>query len=88
MKDTDDAAATAWNQRMQDMREGCEAAINALRSDGMLVPDYSPEQATDILWTILSVRNWEQLTLECDWSQESYIKTIKSITCRMFVYEN
>jgi hypothetical protein len=87
MKDTDEAAAKAWDDRMQDMREGCEAAINALNSENMLSVDYSPNQATDILWTMLSVRNWEQLTIECGWPQERYIETLKSVARRIFVKE-
>ncbi len=79
MKDTDEAAAKAWDERMQDMRQGCEAAIKALKNDKVLSSDHSPEQATDILWTLLSVRNWEQLTRDCGWSQERYIETLKSL---------
>ena len=85
MRDTDEAAAKAWDSRMQDMREGCEAAINALNRDGVLSLDHSPSQATDILWTLLSVRNWEQLTIECGWPQERYIETLKSLARRIFV---
>ncbi len=85
VKDTDDAAARAWDQRMMDMREGCEAAINALKRDKTLSPDYAPNHATDILWTLLSVRNWEQMTIECAWSQKKYIKTLKSLARRTFV---
>ncbi len=85
MRDTDEAAAVAWDDRMQDMREGCEAAIGALNRDNMLSPDHSPDQATDILWTMLSVRNWEQLTIECGWPQERYIGTLKSLARRIFV---
>jgi AcrR family transcriptional regulator len=87
MRDMDDAAAAAWDKRMEDMREGCEAAINALKRDNMLSPDHSPNQATDILWTMLSVRNWEQLTIECAWPQEKYIQTLKSLARRIFVVE-
>ncbi len=85
MKDTDEAAAKAWNQRMLDMREGCEAAINALKKDKTLTPEYTADHATDILWTMLSVRNWEQLTIDCGWSQKKYLKTLKSLANRTFV---
>ncbi len=87
MRDTDEAAAKAWDERMQDMREGCEAAINALNRDDVLSRDYSPHQATDILWMMLSVRNWEQLTIECGWPQERYIETLRSLARRIFVAE-
>lgn len=87
MKDTDEAAAKAWDQRMRDMREGCEAAITALSRDGLLSHGFSPEQATDILWTMLSVRNWEQLTIERGWPQKTYVKAQKILARRVFVAE-
>jgi len=87
MKETDDAAALAWKDRMQAMREGCQAAIDALVSDGALSPDHSPEQASDILWTMLSVRNWEQLTVECGWSQQAYIEQTRTIARAVLVAE-
>lgn len=77
MKDTDEAAELAWNDRMQAVRHGCVAAINAANDDGSLAADLPVNQATDILWTLLSVRNWEQLTRDCGQSQAQYIETIK-----------
>jgi len=85
MKDTDEEAAKAWDNRMQALRQGCKAAIDALERDRMLSPDHAPDQATDILWTMLSVRNWEQLTMECGWSQARYIATLKALARRIFV---
>jgi len=85
MSDTDEAAASAWAERMQAMRQGCEAAINALAADGTLSAAYSPDEATDILWTLLSVRNWEQLTQDCNWPQSQYLTTQKSLAHKLFV---
>lgn len=77
MQDSDEAAKLAWADRMQAVRHGCEAAVQALKRDGVLLPEHSAKQATDILWTMLSVRNWEQLTIACGWSQKRYIETTK-----------
>lgn len=85
MAETDEAAATAWRQRMLDMREGCDAAIGMLLGEGALTARYPREEATDILWTLLSVSNWEQLTLTCGWAQERYIASMKGIARRLFV---
>ena len=85
MHETDAEAAAAWDERMRDMREGCEAAIRALEADGRLTQDYGVDQATDILWTMLSVRNWQQLTVQCDWSQTRYVASQKSMARRLFV---
>jgi len=85
MKDTDAAADAAWSDRMQAVRQGCEAAVQALKADGALAPEYAPKQATDILWTLLSVRNWEQLTQECGWSQKRYIETTQMVARRVLL---
>ena len=74
MKDTDEAAQTAWNDRMQAVREGCAAAVDALARDGELTGDMTPEEATDWLWMLLSVRNWEHFCRDCGWPQERYIR--------------
>ena len=79
MKDTDEAAASAWNDRMQAVRDGCSLSIKALVDEDLLSPDYSESDATDILWVMLSIRNWEQLTLECRWSQKKYIDTMLAL---------
>lgn len=88
MRDTDEAAAAAWDKRMRDMREGCEAAIKALERDGMLSPAHHPDGATDILWTMLSVRNWEQLTITCGWPQTRYVNTLKTLARQIFVADD
>ncbi len=85
MKDTDAAAAAAWSDRMQAVRQGCEAAVRALKADGALASEYAPKQATDILWTMLSVRNWEQLTQECGWSQKRYVETMQMVARRVLL---
>jgi AcrR family transcriptional regulator len=79
MKDTDEAAAAAWDDRMQAVRHGCEAAVKALDEDGLLRPENSLRQSIDILWTLLSVANWEQLTGACGWTQAQYIDAMKSL---------
>ena len=75
---SDEAAAAAWQNRMLAMRDGCRAAIDALHSDGKLVPEWTPKRATDVLWTMLLIPNWENLTGECGWSTQQYIRWISS----------
>ena len=59
-----------------------------VQDDGVLNTNHSLKEATDILWTMLSVRNWEQLIIECGWSQAEYVETTKSLVRRLFVVEN
>lgn len=79
MQDKDEAARAAWANREQAVREGCAAAIGALSRDGTLTARLTPKQATDILWALLSVQNWAQLTRDCGWSQATYLKHMKDL---------
>ena len=72
MRENDKAAAEAWDERMQAVRHGCQAAVRAIEKDGKLKSDLSEQVATDILWTLLTVENWEKLVLDCAWSQSAY----------------
>lgn len=76
MSDADDEARAAWEGRMAAVRHGCAAAVAALSRDGTLRAGLSEDRATDLLWTVLSVRNWEALTQDCGWSQEDYLNEI------------
>lgn len=87
MRETDEDAANAWDQRMLDMREGCEAAVLALQRDGQLNPAHAPQEATDLLWMLLSVRNWEQLTRTSGWSQDTYVAKVQSTAHQLLVLQ-
>lgn len=86
-RDTDEAAAAAWQDRMLAMRDGCRAAIDALHADGMLVAGWTRPKATDALWTMLLVPNWENLTMACGWSTREYVARMQAIAERAFVNE-
>lgn len=88
MKESDAEAMTAWNDRMQAVRHGCAAAIESLHTGACLRGDLTKDEATDILWTLLSVRNWEQLRYECGWSQERYLERMKVIAAQTLTVPN
>jgi hypothetical protein len=82
MQDSDDEARKAWAGRMEAMRQGCEAAVAAIVAEGALRPDLTEIRATDTLWMLLSVRNWEQLTQGSGWSQADYLAAIQDLARR------
>jgi hypothetical protein len=84
-RDTDEAAAAAWQDRMLAMRDGCRAAIDALHADGTLVAGWTRPKATDALWTLLLVPTWENLTIECGWSTKQYIRFMSDLARQTFV---
>ena len=84
-QDTDEAAAAAWDDRMAAMRDGCRAAIDALHADKMLSPGWTRQKATDALWAMLLVPQWEALTIECGWSTKQYVHWMKTLAEQTFV---
>ncbi len=82
MRDEDYDARMAWEDRMNAVRQGCEAVVMALQKDSMLCEEYDEKQATDILCSLLSVETWEQLTKACGWTQEAYIENMKLMAWR------
>ena len=85
VRETDEAAAAAWDDRMGAVRESCRETIEALHRDGLLAPGWALEEATDLLWAMLSIRNWEHLTIERGWSQEQYVDRMQELVKRAFV---
>jgi AcrR family transcriptional regulator len=73
----DAEAATAWAERMEDMRQGCRAAVAMMARDGALRPGLSVDQGADLLWMLLSIGNWEALVLRRGWSQADYARQME-----------
>ena len=69
---TDVAAARAWQSRLKSRLEGCRAIVSRLKAEGSLRPELDPSIAADLLWTMTSLRMWEDLVLEREWSPEQY----------------
>lgn len=63
----------------------CEKVIIALERDNILAATGSKKEAIEMFWTILSIHNWEQLTIECGWSTNQYIAWMKKLLKRTFV---
>jgi len=69
---TDPAVEQAWQDRLNDRLGGCRAIVARLRSEGSLRAGLDSAVAADLLWTLTSLRMWEDLVLERGWSAEQY----------------
>jgi len=79
-KDSDEAMAAAWDNGMQCLLDICQQTVKRIKRDGQLHPDWSAAKATEFLWTLLSVANWEHLTKDCGWSQKAYVQHMQQAT--------
>ena len=75
-KDTDEAAAKAWSEIMGCLYDVCVEIIKKLSEENKRSLDWDEKSAADFLWTLISIQSWEQLTLECNWSNDQYISHI------------
>ena len=88
VREVDKDAASAWDDRMNVFYQGCRCAIDCLARDQRLGSQWNADRATDMLWSMLSLSVWENLTLECGWTSEEYISYMKTTLKRLFVNDN
>jgi hypothetical protein len=67
------------------VHEACRNIIERLQRDGTLAPGWALDEAADLLWTMLSIRNWEHLTNDCGWSQGQYVARMQELLKRALV---
>ena len=84
-RDSDEATAAAWNGSMACLREVCQEIINTLDDEGQLVPEWPKAQAVELFMTLISIQNWEQLTIESGWSKSQYVERMKQLLRHTFV---
>ena len=69
---TDAAAERAWQDRLDHRLEGCREIVARLEADGQLRAGLDASVAADLLWTLTSLRTWEDLVLGRRWSPAKY----------------
>jgi AcrR family transcriptional regulator len=84
-RETDEAAAAAWADRMQALRQSCNSVIRCLARDRLLAPEWTARQAGEALYGWISIEVWERLTEECGWSTREYITRMKATLRRAFI---
>jgi AcrR family transcriptional regulator len=75
----DEAAERSWQDRMEGRLLGCRMGVARLAREGTLRRGLTPEVAADLLWTLTSLRTWEDLVLERGWSAKQYEKRLGDV---------
>jgi AcrR family transcriptional regulator len=68
----DEALERAWQDRLSDRLVGARQIAARLKADGVLRPDLDVQVAADLIWSMLSLRMWEDLVNGRGWSAEQY----------------
>lgn len=77
---SDEGAAAALHDRLEVKRGAIRAALERVKNDGHLSPDWQLEQALDLLASLLSVDTYEQLVIQGSWSPDQLIARIQQLS--------
>jgi hypothetical protein len=75
----DEAADRSWRDRLEHRWQGCRAMVARLAAEGVLRAGLDPDVATDLLWTLTSLRMWEDLVLDRSWSADEYRERVGAL---------
>lgn len=69
---SDPELALAWDDRMSELLRVCRLVVDRCAADGVLRDDVPPAVAAELLWGLLSIPLWDQLTADLGWSRDEY----------------
>ncbi len=81
----DDAIKAAWEERMASRRNLYRGVVERLERDGLLLPAWDVETATDILCGLTSWQLWEELVVGREWSKADYVRRLRTLLHRVLI---
>jgi len=72
MRRTDAALERAWQDGLANRLRGCRAIVDRMVTEGTLRSQLDADVAADLLWSMTSLRAWEDLVLERGWTAAQY----------------
>lgn len=73
---TDDAAEKGWQDRLESRLEACREIAGRLRREAVLRSGWTVAAAADLIWSLTSLRTWEDLVLQRKWTDAEYVERI------------
>ncbi len=79
---TDPEIERSWQDRLQHRLAGCRDIMRRVKHDGDLIPGTDVDTAADLLWTLTSLRMWEDLVVLRGWSAKRYEEHVNTLLLR------
>lgn len=76
---SDSDAERGWQDRQMHRLEECRRIVKRLHQEGMLRASITQQTAVDLLWSITSLRTWEELVLERGWTAARYERQLTQL---------
>ena len=84
---SDADAERAWQNRQAHRLKECRQIVRRLHREGALKASLTQPMATDLLWSITSLRTWEELVLERGWTAARYERQLSQLLSEALVSE-
>ncbi|HEV2595545.1 MAG TPA: TetR/AcrR family transcriptional regulator [Sphingomicrobium sp.] len=78
----DPALQRAWDDRLENRLSGARAIANRLEREEVLRPELDVDFAADLIWSLLSLRMWEDLVIVRGWSADRYCVHLDGLLAR------
>jgi AcrR family transcriptional regulator len=75
----DPAAERGWQDRLDARLGGCRATVARMAAEGSLRPGLDPDVAADLVWTLTSLRMWDDLVAQRGWSADQYRERVTAL---------
>lgn len=72
LRPVDDGAAAACQEREDARLARCRAVTDRLAAEGHLAPGWTPSAAAELLWSMTSLRSWEDLVRRAGWTEAEW----------------
>jgi AcrR family transcriptional regulator len=85
---SDPAVERSWQDRLENRLQGCRAIVAHLQRDNTLRPGLNPAVAAELLWTLTSLRMWEDLVIERGWPAKQYQEHVNRLLLISLTIQN
>src|SRR6266511_5123679 len=72
-------AEASWQDRMKHRHANSRAIAHRLAVEGVLAAGWTEAAAADLIWSMTSIRTYEELVIDRGWSLNRYRQRIKAI---------
>ncbi len=69
----DEDAREAISDRMTLQRDSLKWVFERIETDGMLAKEWTPDEAAEIVWSLVHFDAWQHLVIEANWTPERFI---------------
>ena len=82
---SDPEVERSWQDRLQHRLVGCRQIMRKVQENGDLLSDVPVDCAADMLWTLTSLRMWEDLVVLRKWPPKKYEEYVFAILLRTLI---